>query len=187
MKTGWKTIILVVVLGGAAAHADASYTHAVETEMFCASDQSQDHTATPPSSAATWDVDEVSLQDVREADRELSRQAKPDKKPIDLKAPDAGSATLFLMYACGWGFWRMSRSAGKLNLANAPMWFHTEGPVQIGHTVLSDLNFGYLAVSRFEPIITPEPQRVPVEPARATWHDQCTPGVLPTRGPPIAS
>lgn len=51
-----------------------------------------------------------------------------------------GSASLFLSAVLSMGGWHLVRSARQLHWGALPEWYHTGGPLQIGHTVPFDLN-----------------------------------------------
>ena len=43
------------------------------------------------------------------------------------------SVALFFSALSGLGFWQLGRSARKFNFASVPDWYHTGGPIQVGH------------------------------------------------------
>ena len=94
-----------------------------------------------------------------------------------------GSAALFLSAMASLGAYQLVRSARHLNLTDVPAWYHTGGPVQVGHAVPLDLTFATPLLCRFE-----EPVGEPASRHRIT----IAPGVLraqrihPTTGAPRA-
>ncbi len=52
-----------------------------------------------------------------------------------------GSAQLFLSAMLSMGGWQLVRSARHLHWGGLPEWYHTGGPLQIGHAVPFDLDF----------------------------------------------
>lgn len=63
---------------------------------------------------------------------------------VCLLPPGPDSTTLFLSALASLGVWHLGRSAKKINLAHLPDWYHTGGPIQIGHTFVLDLEFNAL-------------------------------------------
>lgn len=60
------------------------------------------------------------------------------------------SLSLYLSVLIGVGGWHFVRSARHFNLAAAPEWYHTGGPVQVGHVTPLDLSFGTPPLCLFE-------------------------------------
>jgi len=61
-----------------------------------------------------------------------------------------GSAALFLSAMASLGAYQLVRSARLLNLADVPAWYHTGGPIQVGHAVPLDLTFTTPLLCSFE-------------------------------------
>ncbi len=64
--------------------------------------------------------------------------------------PLPGSATLFLAAMVSMGGWHLVRSARDLHWGALPEWYHTGGPIQIGHAVPLDLDFHSVPPCWFE-------------------------------------
>ena len=64
---------------------------------------------------------------------------------IDLPAPP-GSAALGLWALGPMGMWQLGRSARKVHLGALPEWYHANGPAQIGHKLVFDLDFSDAAL-----------------------------------------
>lgn len=68
--------------------------------------------------------------------------------------PLPGSARMFLSAMLSLGAFHAFRSARHWHWAALPDWYHTGGPLQIGHTVAFDLDFHSLPPCLFEPLDT---------------------------------
>ena len=64
--------------------------------------------------------------------------------------PAPSSAGLFLSAMLSVGAWQLVRSSRDLNFSALPEWYHTGGPVQIGHATPFDLDFSTLVLCCFE-------------------------------------
>ena len=60
--------------------------------------------------------------------------------------PSPDSATLCVSALAGFGLWQLGRSARKLHWGALPDWYHTAGPVQVGHATPLDLEFSLAAL-----------------------------------------
>ena len=110
-----------------------------------------------------------------EAESSLSVRELPE-------APN--SAALFLCALGSLGAWHLTRSARKLHFGSIPEWYHTGGPVQIGHAVPVDLSqWGFSCHDR--PDHDPQPC-ADVFPTRAPTYSSQVP-LIPAapRGPPL--
>ena len=99
------------------------------------------------------------------------------------------SLALFLSAMGGLGLWQMGRSARKIHLANVPEWFHTGGPVRIGHStpVEPDLAAN-LPACRFDQPAGEHCLLCFNDPERdALVRSQTHLGIEPARGPPLFS
>ena len=73
-------------------------------------------------------------------------RARADRNVLELP-PGPSSATLFLSALAGFGAWHLGRSARKFHLiSHLPEWYHTGGPVQVGHATPLDLEFSLSAM-----------------------------------------
>ncbi len=64
--------------------------------------------------------------------------------------PLPGSAALFISAVLSMGGWHLVRSARHLHWGALPDWYHTGGPLQIGHAVPLDLDFHAVPPCWFE-------------------------------------
>ncbi len=108
----------------------------------------------------------------------------PEVAVIELP-PAPSSAGLFLSAMLSVGAWQLVCSSRDLNLSALPDWYHTGGPVQIGHATPFDLNFNALALCTFT---QPETERtlayVPRRDDRTRPIDQLHSCSADPRGPP---
>jgi len=72
------------------------------------------------------------------------------KRVVRQLPPLPGSAALFLSGMLSMGAWHLVRSARHLHWPALPEWYHTGGPLQIGHAVLFDLDFHASPLCCFE-------------------------------------
>jgi len=66
-----------------------------------------------------------------------------------IKAPPS-SLSLFLSGLLTLGAFQITRSSKNLNFDQLPSWYHTGGPVQVGHATPLDLDFGNLSLRPFD-------------------------------------
>ena len=64
--------------------------------------------------------------------------------------PLPGSAQLFLSAMLSMGAWQAFRSTRNWHWAALPDWYHSGGPIQIGHAVPFDLNFNAPPLCAFD-------------------------------------
>jgi hypothetical protein len=62
-----------------------------------------------------------------------SADSKQQRSDVRVLPGGPSSVVLFFSALSGLGVWRLGRSARKFHFASAPNWYHTGGPVQVGH------------------------------------------------------
>lgn len=68
--------------------------------------------------------------------------------------PAPSSLSLFMSAMITLGSWQLVRSAKDLSLGHLPEWYHSGGPVQVGHATPFDLDYNSLVLVTFdEPIV----------------------------------
>ena len=65
----------------------------------------------------------------------------PTAKVVRELPAGPGGATLFFMGVGCLGAVKLGRSAGSLHLQSLPEWFHTGGPIQVGHVAVWDFDY----------------------------------------------
>jgi len=70
-----------------------------------------------------------------------SADSKPQRSDVRVLTGGPGSVALFLSALSGLGVWQLGRSARKFNLASVPDWYHTGGPIQVGHVTAINPDF----------------------------------------------
>ena len=71
-----------------------------------------------------------------------------------------GSLGLYLSAMLSLGGWHLVRSCRHLHLSNVPDWYHTGGPVQVGHATPFDLDFNSLSLCLFDRPVTLDGRRL---------------------------
>jgi hypothetical protein len=67
------------------------------------------------------------------------------------------SSGLFLSALGTLGAWQLGRAAKKLHLGHLPEWYHAEGPAQVGHVRVAELDFdGTIAWDRGDAVLLPD-------------------------------
>ena len=84
-------------------------------------------------------------------------QARNDREPVVREIREApGSLSLFLSALLSVGGWNLVRSTRHANLAAVPEWYHSGGPIQIGHITPLNLSFDAMPLRAFEvPAVRP--------------------------------
>jgi len=62
-----------------------------------------------------------------------SADSKQQRSDVRVLPGGPGSVALFLSALSGLGVWQLGRSARKFHFASVPDWYHSGGPVQVGH------------------------------------------------------
>ena len=121
--------------------------------------------------------------------RPLEPTTAPDNAAVvrEIGAPPS-SAVLFLSAFLSLGLWQVARSSRDLNLAHLPDWYHTGGPVQVGHATPFDLDFSSLLPCPFEDVN--DGHQEAAIPAYCTCSESLVPqclhaSVLGPRAPPV--
>ncbi|MFQ5494004.1 MAG: hypothetical protein ACE5EX_01355 [Phycisphaerae bacterium] len=110
------------------------------------------------------------------------------RQVLDLPAPPS-STSLFLSAMVSVGAWHLVRWRRDSRLGAVPDWYHTGGPVQIGHATPFDLDFNHLVWCPLDTPVSPqgvtlsgfgwsEPSRVTLQPPLAA---------AGSRGPPASA
>jgi hypothetical protein len=97
-----------------------------------------------------------------------------------------GSARLFLSAVLSLAAWQALRSTRHLHLSALPDWYHSGGPVQIGHAVPFDLDCSELPLRPLETAVVEPPAGcglTRIEHCRP-WTSQYAPVQAAPRGPP---
>ncbi len=82
----------------------------------------------------------------------LTDRHRPNEVPLyRIEAPPSSGA-LFLSAMLSLGLWQVVRSSRDIHMAAMPDWYHTGGPVQIGHSTPCDLNYDNLVLCPFEEV-----------------------------------
>ena len=76
-------------------------------------------------------------------------QTTGDSVIRELREPPS-SMSLYLSVLIGVGGWHFVRSARHFNMSAAPEWYHTGGPIQVGHSTPLDPSFGTPPLCHFE-------------------------------------
>jgi len=99
-----------------------------------------------------------------------------------------GGATLFLMGVGCLGAVKLGRSARSLHLQSLPEWFHTGGPIQVGHAAVFDFDY-YAPVfcTQSEPAGVQQFIHHPRRDIPSRCEDQFLLAVQAPRGPPTLS
>lgn len=121
---------------------------------------------------------------------DFSAPLTPARRKAIALPPGPSSITLFFMAFGSLGVWHVGRSArnGNLHFGHMPDWYHTGGPLQVGHAAAIDPQFQPQVLSPLEAPIN-GPTLV-----YQLWRDvplHCEPQFCPTltapRGPPVLS
>ena len=100
--------------------------------------------------------------------------------------PLPDSASLFLSAILSVGAWQLVRSAKQFDMAAAPEWYHVDGPTQIGHATVFDLDMSVPVLCRFEQPETDHASYHILPERTLRLHTQHVPAVAVPRGPPIS-
>ena len=145
--------------------------------------------ATSAFESTAWAADEwlaTSIPDAATAP--LPNTAATPQNEIREMPALPGSAALFLSAVLSIGGWHMARSARSLHWSALPTWYHSGGPLQIGHAVPCDLDFSAAPLCCFEQPTEERPVTLREVPQRVTpLEDQCDLASAAPRGPPEPS
>ena len=112
-------------------------------------------------------------------------------RDVRVLPPLPGSAALFLSAVFSMGGWHLVRSARHAHWSNLPEWYHTGGPIQIGHVVPFDLDFSEQPLCIFQPVDAEVGERHffrrPARETRPRGDRQCFLIITAPRGPPHVS
>jgi hypothetical protein len=111
----------------------------------------------------------------------------PTAKVRELPAGPGGATLFFIGVGC-LGAVRLGRSPRSLHLQSLPAWFHTGGPIQIGHVTVWD--FGYYApvsCTQSKPVSVQQFRHHPWRNLPSRCEDQFLLTVEAPRGPPALS
>lgn len=81
---------------------------------------------------------------------EIKFDAVPSNQHVLQLPPAPSSVALFFSAMASIGAWQLVRCSKDLHFAAMPDWYHTGGPVQVGHTTALDLDFHNLPLCRFD-------------------------------------
>lgn len=100
--------------------------------------------------------------------------------------PPSPSSLHLVFTAFGvFGAWQLTHSARKLQFGNLPEWYHTGGPVQVGHATPFDLEMVAPPVCLFaQPLAPPRPFLNLMWEVASACRLQFTPLATAPRGPP---
>lgn len=102
------------------------------------------------------------------------------------KSPN--SLSLYLSVLVGVGGWHFVRSARHFGATVAPDWYHTGGPVQVGHVTPLDLSFGTPPLCLFEQPVAPQSLSHRIRPDEGPRLEPQTCLLLAApRGPPLTA
>lgn len=109
----------------------------------------------------------------------------PTAKAVRELPAGPGGAMLFLMGVGCLGAVKLGRSARSLHLQSLPEWFHTGGPVQVGHVAVFDFDY-YAPVfcTQSEPVSVQQFSHYPRRDLPPRCEDQFLLAVEAPRGPP---
>ncbi len=143
------------------------------------------------------DVDhqDESWSDALAGDRGLTLAATKAALPVQHNVPvvreihpGPGSLGLFLSAVLSFGGWHFARSAKDFRFGVAPEWYHTGGPVQIGHATPFDLSFATLPLCSLEQPVEQRPYLYRIRrDNRPCLADQTFLLQAAARGPPLSA
>ena len=115
----------------------------------------------------------------------IGTQARRAKAVCELR-PGPGGATLFLMGVACIGAVKLGKSARSLHLQSLPDWYHSGGPIQVGHVSVLDLDVQILSFGQYDQSSSegsasfshPPQPLLPIE-------ARCFLTVVDVRGPPL--
>ncbi len=112
-------------------------------------------------------------------ERDSTRQAV-------LELPAApGSMSLFLSAMVSIGAWQLVRSTKDLHFGALPDWYHTGGPVQVGHVTVFDLDFNSSPLCDFTEPVGERPSFYHLQrDLSVRWRPQHRLSLADPRGPP---
>ncbi len=109
----------------------------------------------------------------------------PAGKHCELRE-ESGTTSLLLGALGALGAWQVGR--GKLQFSNAPAWYHTGGPVQIGHVTRFEVGGpALMACDFYEPRGAKPPCFLPRLLSLLRCESLFSPGIAAPRAPPLAS
>ena len=187
----WSVILGVAVLSfnAAIAHADMAGLPDSNAKTFDCSIAVWAETDNQPSTqaAASEPVSLGSLGMTLHSDLpDDSVDGKPQRSDVRVLTGGPGSVALFFSALSGLGVWQLGRSARKFNFASVPGWYHTGGPIQVGH--VTAINPDFTAPAMVSICDLPADQSIRLLLRRAVplpLRSQCsTPALATPRAPP---
>jgi len=109
-----------------------------------------------------------------------------DRATVRVLPGTPSSFALFLSALSGLGAWQLGRSARKFHLSSVPHWYHTGGPVQVGHVSAINPDFTTAATIRVCDLLAERPLRLLLRRAVPLGlRSQCIPALATPRAPPL--
>lgn len=187
--TSWKAIILgaaVVFISTVTVCADMVGTSCVDARMTGYGISTRAEANGQP--AATSEPVRLGSLDMTLPSEIPTNSTDAEQPPAVRSLPPApGSLTLFLSALGGMGAWQLGRSARRFHLGFIPDWYHTGGPVQVGH--VSAINPDLTApavINLFHEPAGEQPLRLLLRRALPLrFRTQCTPALATPRAPPL--
>ena len=115
-----------------------------------------------------------------------SADSKQQRSDVRVLSGGPSSVTLFFSALGGLGVWHLGRSTRKFRLAFAPGWYHSGGPIQVGHVTAISPDLTAPATISICDLLADQSIRLLLRRAvPLCFRSQCIPALATPRAPPL--